>query len=61
MAADERSENPVEQALRLANEANAKGLMAKYAIGGAFAFIYHGEPFETKDLDLLVRDRKSVV
>ena len=54
MAADERSENPVEQALRLANEANAKGLMAKYAIGGAFAFIYHGEPFETKDLDLLV-------
>ena len=54
MATDELSQNPVEQALRLANEANAKGLMGTYAIGGAFAFIYHGEPFETKDLDLLV-------
>ena len=54
MASDQRSENPVEQALRLANEAKAKGLIGDYAIGGAFAFIYYSEPFETKDLDLFV-------
>jgi len=55
MGIDERSENPIEQALRLANDAKAKGLFGDYAIGGAFAFIYYGEPFETKDLDLFVR------
>lgn len=28
--------------------------MGSYAIAGAFAFVYYGEPFETKDLDLMV-------
>lgn len=51
---DQSLENPIEQALRLANEVKQAGLIGGYAIGGAFAFIYHGEPFETKDFDLIV-------
>ena len=47
------AENPVESALRLANEAVERGLIGGYAVAGAFAFIFHGEPFETKDLDLM--------
>lgn len=54
MPPDDQSEIPFEHALRLANEARAKGLFGEYAIAGAFAFIYYCEPFETKDLDLLV-------
>jgi hypothetical protein len=48
-------ESPVESALRLANEAVEKGLIGSYAVAGAFAFIFHGEPFETKDLDLMMK------
>ncbi len=47
-------ESPLESALRLANGAVEKGLIGGYAVAGAFAFIYYGEPFETKDLDLLM-------
>ena len=47
-------ESPLEAALRLANGAVEKGLIGGYAVAGAFAFIYYGEPFETKDLDLLM-------
>ena len=49
------AESPVECALRLANDAVEKGLIGGYAVAGAFAFIYYGEPFETKDLDLMMK------
>ena len=52
---DESAESPVERAVRLANDAVEKGLIGGYAVAGAFAFIYHGEPFETKDFDLMVK------
>jgi hypothetical protein len=59
MAADGNAwgarENPIESAIRLANGAVEKGIVAAYAIAGAFAFIYHGEPFETKGLDLMMQ------
>lgn len=48
-------ESPLECALRLANGAVERGLVGGYAIAGAFAFIYYGEPFETKDLDLMMK------
>lgn len=48
------SESPVERAIGLANEAVERGLVGSYAVAGAFAFIYYGEPFETKDLDLMM-------
>lgn len=48
-------ETPLECALRLANSAVEKGLIGGYAVAGAFAFIYYGEPFETKDLDLMMK------
>jgi hypothetical protein len=49
------AESPIESALRLANGAVEKGLIGGYAVAGAFAFIYYGEPFETKDLDLMMK------
>jgi hypothetical protein len=49
------TESPVECAVRLANDATKKGLIGGYAVAGAFAFIYYGEPFETKDLDLMMK------
>lgn len=49
------AESPIECALRLANGAVEKGLIGGYAVAGAFAFIYYGEPFETKDLDLMMK------
>jgi hypothetical protein len=49
------AESPIECALRLANDAVEKGLIGGYAVAGAFAFIYYGEPFETKDLDLMMK------
>jgi hypothetical protein len=49
------TESPIECALRLANHAVEKGLIGGYAVAGAFAFIYYGEPFETKDLDLMMK------
>ena len=48
-------ESPIECALRLANGAVEKRLIGGYAVAGAFAFIYYGEPFETKDLDLMMK------
>lgn len=49
------AESPIECAVRLANGAVEKGLIGGYAVAGAFAFIYYGEPFETKDLDLMMK------
>jgi hypothetical protein len=49
------AESPIELAFRLANGAVEKGLIGGYAVAGAFAFIYYGEPFETKDLDLMMK------
>ncbi len=49
------AESPIESALRLANGAVEKGLIGGYAVAGAFAFVYYGEPFETKDLDLMMK------
>ena len=51
---DPLRESPIELALGLANGAVEKGLVGSYAVAGAFAFIYYGEPFETKDLDLMM-------
>lgn len=48
-------ESPLECALRLANGAGERELIGSYAVAGAFAFIYYGEPFETKDLDLMIK------
>src|SRR5512139_3519895 len=47
--------SPIECAVRLANGAVEKGLIGGYAVAGAFAFIYYGEPFETRDLDLMMK------
>jgi hypothetical protein len=52
---DPATESPLEWALRLANAAVEKGLVGGYAVAGAFAFIYYGEPFATKDLDLMMK------
>jgi hypothetical protein len=49
------AESPIECALRLANGAVERGLIGGYAVAGAFAFIYYGEPFETKYLDLMMK------
>ncbi len=49
------AENPIEAAVRLANAAVEKRLIGSYAVAGAFAFIFYGEPFETKDLDLMMK------
>jgi hypothetical protein len=48
-------ESPLESAFRLANGAVEQGLVGSYAVVGAFAFIYYGEAFETKDLDLMMK------
>jgi hypothetical protein len=55
MPASFEPESPLETALRLANAAVDRGLIGSYAVAGAFAFIYYGEPFETKDLDLMMQ------
>ena len=36
------------------NDLREQGLVGDFAIAGAFAFIYHSEPFETKDFDMMV-------
>ena len=36
------------------NALEARGLIGRYAISGAVAFIYFTEPFDTSDLDLVV-------
>jgi hypothetical protein len=45
----------VKEALRLANEMEAKGIIGKYARGGAIGTIYWTEAYATKDLDLFLR------
>ena len=45
----------IQKALRLANEMEAKGIIGKYAIGGAIGTIYWTEAYATKDLDLFLR------
>ncbi len=43
---------PLETVVRCLNALKARGLIGEHAIGGAMAFIYWAEPFETKDLDV---------
>lgn len=45
----------LKRALKLANEMEKKGIIGKYAIGGAIGAIYWTEPFATKDLDLFLQ------
>ncbi len=45
----------IKKALRLANEMERKGIIGKYAIGGAIGTIYWTEAYATKDLDLFLR------
>src|SRR5260370_13980596 len=42
----------IERVFQRLNELERTGLIGRYAIGGAFAFIYYAEPFETDDLDI---------
>jgi hypothetical protein len=42
----------IERMFQRLNELELSGLIGRYAIGGAFAFIYYAEPFETSDLDV---------
>lgn len=48
-------EKDIKAALKLANEMESKGVIGRYAIGGALGAIYWTEPFATKDLDLFLR------
>jgi hypothetical protein len=43
---------PLEVLVGRLNALKAHGLIGDHAIGGAMAFIYWAEPFETKDLDV---------
>ncbi len=49
------AESSIECAVRLANDAVERGLIGGYAVAGAFAFIYYGEPFEARGLDLMMK------
>jgi len=42
----------LEALVRHLNALQARGLIGDHAIGGAMAFVYWAEPFETKDLDV---------
>ncbi len=42
----------IERVFQRLNELERTRLIGRYAIGGAFAFIYYAEPFETDDLDI---------
>lgn len=42
----------VAELVRRLNALEARGLIGEHAIGGAMAFIYWAEPFETKDFDV---------
>jgi hypothetical protein len=44
--------SPLQTVAARLNEMKARGLIGEHAVGGAMAFIYWGEPFETKDLDV---------
>jgi hypothetical protein len=43
---------PLETVVHLLTGLKARGLIGDHAIGGAMAFVYWAEPFETKDLDV---------
>jgi hypothetical protein len=43
---------PLEALVQRLNGLQARGLIGEHAIGGAMAFIYWAEPFETKDVDV---------
>jgi hypothetical protein len=45
----------IQKALKLANEMESKGIIGKYAVGGAIGTIYWTEAYATKDLDLFLR------
>jgi hypothetical protein len=45
----------IERVFQRLNELQEAGLIGPYAIGGAFAFIYYAEPFETSDLDVFAQ------
>lgn len=45
----------IKKALKLVNEMEKKGVIGKYAIGGAIGTIYWTEAYATKDLDLFLR------
>src|SRR5689334_15929724 len=45
----------IERVFQRLNELERIGLIGRYAIGGAFAFIYYAEPFETEDLDIFAQ------
>ncbi|HZX67099.1 MAG TPA: hypothetical protein VFE76_16970, partial [Myxococcales bacterium] len=42
----------LERVFQRLNELERARLIGPHAIGGAFAFIYYAEPFETNDLDV---------
>jgi len=42
----------MEATLRVLNEMEAKGVLRRYAIGGAMALLFHTEPVATFDLDI---------
>lgn len=44
----------MKNALKVLNKLEARGLVERYAIGGAVGTIYYLEPFFTKDLDIFV-------
>ncbi len=45
----------IERMFQRLNELERTGLIGRYAIGGAFAFIYYAEPFETSDIDVFAQ------
>jgi len=45
--AEERSDIPLADVLRAANDLVSAGLIKEYALGGALAAIYYTEPFTT--------------
>jgi hypothetical protein len=51
MAVDPASAS-IESMFQRLNDLERTGLIGRYAIGGAFAFIYYAEPFETSDVDV---------
>lgn len=46
--------NPLEPVVRVLNEMVTDGVLVDYAIGGAVAAIFWGEPIDTSDLDVFV-------
>lgn len=51
--AEERSDIPLADVLRAANDLVSAGLIKEYALGGALAAIYYTEPFTTYGADII--------